>query len=231
MFRLRGWALGLILSVASSTLSAVVIDPGLYQLHNHPDGLAAPPDYGLRLDELFDVSASLDVFTFEFDAPGASMWMDYNGTSMHIYGTVYGGLNENGDYSHSPDYVGFWDVDFTYSIGLGLAPGDDDLAVLDPGGNSGTLTRSSDNYVINLTDKSNGSYTFRLGDESDNMGHRGYAGISGWGWLMHENMGSNPTADFLFTAVQVPEPHTYMTLGAFMAMALLYRRRRAHSQA
>jgi len=49
-------------------------EPGTYVLRNHPDNDLVPPQYGLRLDELFDLNpGQLDVFSFDFEAPGALM--------------------------------------------------------------------------------------------------------------------------------------------------------------
>ena len=84
-------------------LGGLVLRPGTYVLGDHPDGNAAPPTYGLRLDELINVTPGHDVFTFSFDAPGAEMRIDITsvGTDeyeLHIYGTAFGGLVENNEY-------------------------------------------------------------------------------------------------------------------------------------
>ena len=47
-------------------------------LGNHPDGGSAPPFYGMRLDELFDVTGNLDRFTVDFEAPGALVMLDFD---------------------------------------------------------------------------------------------------------------------------------------------------------
>ena len=68
--------------------------PGIYALRNHPDNHLTPPEYGMRLDELFDVNpATLDVFSFDFEADGAAMFLEYDGSSIHIFGTAFGGLD------------------------------------------------------------------------------------------------------------------------------------------
>ncbi|MCZ6682067.1 MAG: hypothetical protein O7B26_02715, partial [Planctomycetota bacterium] len=76
-----------------------------YRLHNHPDGGAAPPPYGLRLDGLL-TGDQLDDVTFDFDDPQSAMVLDVcdDGT-LHIFGQAV--LNQ------PPN--GVWQVDFSYT--------------------------------------------------------------------------------------------------------------------
>ncbi len=211
---------------AASAQGDVISVAGTYQLHNHPDGGARPPLYGLRLDELYNVTGGHDIFTFDFDAPGANMLMDYDGTSLHIHGTVFGGLNAGSGYAGT--HVGLWAVDFTYGL-VGSAPGDDDLIVTTPDfTNSGTITRLATQDTVWLWDYSGShNYTFQLGDENNDLGHRGFLGASGWGWVNHTTQSTHVGAsDWLFTAVPVPEPSAAM-LVLLGAGALLRRRNRA----
>ena len=60
-------------ALSAAEVHASLIVEGLYQLHNHPDGNQASPFYGLRLDELFQVTPGHDVFTFDFDHPDAAV--------------------------------------------------------------------------------------------------------------------------------------------------------------
>lgn len=209
---------------AASARADVIAGAGTYQLLNHPDGDARPPLYGLRLDELYDVTGGHDIFTFDFEAPGANMLMDFDGTSLHIYGTVFGGLNAGSGYAGS--HVGLWAVDFTYGL-LGAVPGDDDLIVTTPDfTNTGTITRLATQESIPLWDYSGSyGYTFRLGDEDHDLGHRGFPGTSGWGWVNHNAQNTHVGAsDWLFTVV--PEPNTAL-LAMLGTGALLRRRHRA----
>ena len=50
-------------------------------------------------------------------------------------------------------------------------------------------------------------FTFRFGDEDDDLGHRDHDGISGWGWLVHPDPDSGYvlTSDWLFTAHDICE--------------------------
>ncbi|MHC4415185.1 MAG: hypothetical protein ACYS0G_07875 [Planctomycetota bacterium] len=212
------------LVAATTAASAEIITPGDYRLHNHPDGGAAPPEYGLRLDELIGLTPDHDVFTFDFDAPGALMVLRYDGTSIRISGTAFGGLVDEDEYD--PDHSGFAQIDFTYTTAE-LAEGDDDLVVVTPDfSNTGTITFLGEK--INLFDRADDDgFTFRLGDEDDNEGHRGFEGISGWGWLDHHEAGQHVvSSDWIFTAELIPAPPV---LAAACAGLLVWGRRRSRS--
>ncbi|MFG0328551.1 MAG: hypothetical protein ACF8PN_01520 [Phycisphaerales bacterium] len=198
--------------------AADIIDPGVYFLENHPDGNANPPAYGLRLDELQDVTAGHDVFTFDFEADDSDMRMSWDGTSLRIFGVAFGGLDIGGSYD--PNHSGLWAIDFTYSEVV-TAPGDDDLIVVTPDGtNTGTIQFVDGGDVIPLWDFSgHHGFTFRLGDENDDEGHRGFDGLSGWGWLNHTVQNQHVYAsDWLFTVgdeVPAPGPLALLTAGLF----------------
>jgi len=220
----------------SGSASGVTIQTGTYQLHNHPDGSARPPYYGARLDELYNVTGGHDIFTFNFDAPGANMRLDYDGSSIHIYGTAYGGLDIGSAYANDV-HLGFYTFDFTYSIGVGLVSGDDDLGVVLPDPppyqyNYGTVTTPS-NVVVSLRDGhyDDGTADFRFGDYDDENGWRGFDGISGWGWLFKkrpDQSSYNPyvaDSDWLFTAELIPGPGAVGLGAASLAVVGLRRRR------
>lgn len=203
------------MAVCALSQSALIV-PGLYQLHNHPDGAAANPLYGLRLDELFNVTPNHDVFTFNFDDARSDMKMLVTATSIQIFGKVWGGRDIGSAYAVEAT-TGLYQVNFTYSVGVSAVPGDDDWWVSYGGmmmQNSGTITGPS-SQVINLVDKSQGDYYFRLGNENNDAGHRGFAGISGWGWLNHGPSGSPhvDSSDWLFTANLIPAPGSVVLAG------------------
>jgi hypothetical protein len=103
-----------IAATITSAASAASIQTGTYRLSNHPDGAAANPTYGMRLDELFNVTGGHDVFTFDFEAPGSAMYLDYDGTSIHIYGTAFGGRDIGSSYD--PAHSSAVEIDFYYSV-------------------------------------------------------------------------------------------------------------------
>lgn len=219
-----GAAVVVLAAIVPSAPAALIV-PGLYQLHNHPDGEAGPPGYGLRLDELIDVSGAHDVFTFDFDHELAAMFLDYDGSSIHIFGTAFGGLDIGNGYD--PAYSGLLTFDFTFGAVAGV-PGDDDLHVVTPNfTNSGLAAMAGANAVQRALYDYAGDFgfTFRFGDEDDDLGHRGFAGISGWGWMTYSPDGPHVEGvDWLFTATLVPSPSA---LALFAIAARGRRRRRA----
>ena len=191
--------------------SSMFLADGEYVLRNHPDGNAAPPYYGLRLDDLY---GGFSTITFDFEHAQSDMRMTLSdgGASAVISGTTWGGVDNGGSFDHA----GLWNVSFTFSDVLSNITGDDDLTAQggDAEQSSGTITPLYDTAWFNageayqLADKEAGGYSFRLGNRSNDLGHRGHDGISGWGWLLHDGDGTldhKPTSDFLFTAYPVPD--------------------------
>ncbi len=213
-----------------------VIQPGLYRIHNHPDGAVRTPYYGLRLDELYNVTTGHDVWTFDFDAPGSNMFMRYlfnplGQAVLHIYGTTFGGLDIGSVYHAT--HRGFFDVDFTYTD-VTQVPGDDDLFFDGANyANDGSITPldgdgDPSGPAIGLYDFGMG-YSFRLGDESHDNGHRGFDGVSGWGWMNYQAGPAHVySTDWLFTVEPKPVPApgavALGALGLFLARAAARRK-------
>ena len=162
----RNTSLRIALALLVATLGAssqAAADPITYQLHNHPNGGAAPPLYGLRLDGLYgDVTAE---YTFDFDdtANGAAMFMDWDGSTLNIYGTAWGG--EDGGTAYIDPAL--WTINFTYSnvtTDAGDSGGFTDLIVLPTGmytsGATGTIQNGT---THNLYDYSGSLTTTRYG--------------------------------------------------------------------
>jgi uncharacterized protein (TIGR03382 family) len=217
----------LALSALAGGTSAAVIQQGTYDLHNHPDGNERPPLYGLRLDELYNATSNHDIFTFDFDDARSDMNMVITANTIRIFGVVWGGRDTGSAYAVEAT-TGLYTVDFLFNVGVVQVPGDDDLGVLQSAShqNHGTIT-SPTNDVIALVDEAmDFPYGFRLGDEDNDQGHRGFAGISGWGWLTHgpDVNAHVASSDWLFTATLVPTPGTSAL--ALTAGAMLLRRRR-----
>lgn len=201
-----------------------VISTGLYQLGNHPDGNATPPPYGLRLDELYDATDDHDIFSFDFEAAGSDVKLAYDGTTISISGKAWGGRDVGG--SHAIDaYLGFYEFEFTYTVGVTPAPGDDDVLV-DAANHANTGWISTPLGHTKLLDDERGGndYSFRFGDEDDDLGHRGFPGISGWGWLRVDDDHTD-AQDWLFTATLIPSPGAAGIL-AVGGLASIRRRRR-----
>ena len=198
------------------------------RLADHPDGNAGPPTYGLRLDELIPVTPGHDIFTFSFSHPSALVEIMVTEVSagefsIHIWGTAFGGRIVDNEYD--PLLSGPAEIDFTYMLAH-LADGDDDLIVTTPNFmNSGSIMFNGS--TIDLFDRANSEgFSLRLGNEDDDQGHRGFDGISGWGWLDHGEAGTHFAAsDWLFTVVPTPGPTALMAIAAAL-FARARRRRR-----
>jgi MYXO-CTERM domain-containing protein len=203
------------LAIAAAAHGAVIVN-GTSQLRNQPDGSARPPLYGLRLDELYNATAGHDIFTFDFDHAMSNMRMEVTATSIRIYGVTMGG-RVTGGASAADVYNGLHTVDFTYSIGVANKPGDDDRWVKygAPDVQDSGAIMTPLGHTIALRDESNGSYQFRLGDEDNDAGHRGFPVISGWGWLNHGPVGSPhvDSSDWIFTASLIPNPGALALMG------------------
>ncbi len=215
----------LVAMFASAAQAGVVAD-GRYLLSSHPNGGVNPPPYGLRLDGL-DGDAN-SIFTFDFDYVDGNtgqtalmqLTLDKAAGEIRIWGSAYGGRENGSVYDNVANgAVGWWDIDFTYSVNVtSFTGGDgynlDDVYVSAPDiSNTGTISRaftsSTMSQSYDLTDyETNGGLSFRFGDDSRAPGHRGYDGISGWGWMNHSGYpgGHIAASDWLFTAVLVPVP-------------------------
>ena len=212
---------------AGPAFGGLVLRPGTYVLGDHPDGNAGPPSYGLRLDELMDITGGHDVFTFSFDHPGADMRIDITevGTDeyeLHIYGMAFGGLVQNNQYNQA--LSGFVDIDFVYMLAHPVGGDDDYIVTTKNFLNTGEITFMGS--MIDLFDRANSEgYSFRLGDEDDDLGHRGFDGVSGWGWLDHGMEGTHVYAsDWLFTVI--PTPGSAALLSVALVIGARRNRRR-----
>ena len=242
------------LCAGAATVSADLIR---YKLNDHPDGTAQPPGYGLRLDELVDITPrAKDIFTFSFNPKyGSNMSLDYDteAGTMHIYGTAYGGLDIGTGYSPNGELAGMWSIDFTYTDVRGHETDDDLVAGGNgPGSqgfpNEGSITplfRSSvydDSYQL-IGYPPTYPWTFRFGDgdfDSDGNGlddFRGWDaeddgfGISGWGWLNHSGApgirNHQESSDWIFTAQPDPIPAPGSIVLGVLGLAGIWSRRAA----
>ena len=223
----HGYAVGVGVAIAlvSGSAHAAMLDQGIYQLHNHPDGSANPPAYGMRVDGLDGTNA---IFTLDFDHPDSDMLLVYSGNQIVISGVAWGGRDSGGSYANDA-YLGLYEVEFVYDVGVSPVPGDDDVYVNAASGSNFGSLKLPGGTVIDLADKAGNPAegTFRFGDEDNDLGHRGFSGISGWGWFMSDDLANVGSArDFLFTAeyIGIPAPATAALL-APVALAGVRRRR------
>ncbi|MGY9057356.1 MAG: hypothetical protein ACKVGZ_17460, partial [Alphaproteobacteria bacterium] len=133
-----------------------------WTLGNKNVGAVAPPNYGLRIDNLFgatDGSGNIGGnWTFDFEeqaGTGVTMQtIDNAGTlEIHISGRIFGGQDTGSGYAANS--TGFWDLDFIYTAGVtsaanGAAPLLVEKTVAKGGLGSGSITFvGNGNGVIN----------------------------------------------------------------------------------
>lgn len=102
-------------AVAVATTCVASADTRVFELHDHPDGNANPPPYGLRLDGVFGAYGQSGTTSFSFDtAAGVFLTVTDNGgdIEINIAGTVYGGRDTGGGYGFG---AGAYALDFTYA--------------------------------------------------------------------------------------------------------------------
>ncbi len=204
---------------------------GIFPLANHPDGNAAPPLYGFRLDGLDGVSGHR--FTFDFEGPGANMIMDFEGVDgiLRIFGTAFGGRIENHAYVDPQ----LWEIDFLYTkmiLDGGRLVSDPtsatNIGTIIPGAVSPSGGGSTAGAPIDLIDYF-GTHPFTFALEEN---HRGFDGVSGFGWLNHSGAGLDnhvASSDWLFTVI--PEPRTDALLLVGLAAVILAARLRPRTTA
>ncbi len=215
-----------LLSVTASSAHSAVLDPGQYVLLNHPS--ESDPS-GLRLDELYNVNASQqDIFLFDFEHLSSLIVLHLTGSTIRISGQVHGGYWREGVGYVNGVHLGVYTLDMFYDDGLREALGDDDLVIdtID-NSNTGTIITPAGQTIPLYDERGTDDFSLRIGDENSDQGHRGFDGVSGWGWLNH---GSNPAlhrqfGDFLFAVGPlIPAPGAGVM--AVIALGVLASRRR-----
>jgi len=187
-------------------------DPNVtvYVCHDHPDGSAAPPSYGLRLDKLLGDGKYTFSFDYADETESARVTLSYDAdaSEITISGRAYGGKVEQGFLA--PSQSGWIDIDFTYAAnvmmvnGCGQGEGDDLYVVAQSSENRGTIELDGwgDDAVFEVTDKGDTSgCSFDLDNDRDSKDNESIANDptvwSATGWLQPNNGGAT---DWLFIA-------------------------------
>jgi hypothetical protein len=156
---------------------------------------------------------------------------------IHIFGTVYGGLDTHGQYVN-PNFDGLWNLDFTYGGGNIISgPQGSITRVWRPSPNDNGTLRSAfdlfgDSVVDNpipLSDTAQFGSAFRFNNTDHHRLPVGDDRLVGWGGLSSSFhvAGSRTEGEWLFTAKPVPEPAAVSLLGVgLLAAAWRGRKRR-----
>jgi len=224
-------ALAVVIGASSASAATHV-----FRLSDHPDGNAAPPTYGLRLDNLFSAHGvgPSGITTFSF----VNVLLTVNddtamggGIDINISGLIYGGVDAGASYGFGE---GFYTVDFNYI--MGVQPDGD-------GWRTSPVSASNSGVVTSLGngDVAAGEQFFFYEKVSGGMpmqfvpdGHRLAGDNSTWvgrGWHTYDPQGGagpGGSQDWLFVGHLVPAPAP-LALGAagLAGVMTLGRRRRA----
>jgi len=227
-----------------------------FELHNHPDveNHLGPPGFGFRLDGLVDGDPT-HKYTFNFDYTHADfqsdMLLDYDGSSINIHGSVFGGRDIGNDYLPNDPFSGIYEIDFLYSAnvhgdlnnGLFVNPENHLL-------NTGTITQTheydsnTDTFsmllqpiIYDLVDEDGfKGYSFKFND-NNNYRLQNYPAHpyrwEGWGWVNHSSTPGFPDAhmkasDWVFTGtpVEVSDDGSTVLLFACSWVGMIFIRRR-----
>ena len=192
-----------------------------FDLSDHPDGSAAPPTYGLRLDGHF--GGGNTVFTF-VDVSLTVFADDNDGSlSINISGEVFGGEIVGHDFVDPQSYL----LDFNYTTNVEDYNGGWRVTGVNNTDNNGTLTpvgvATRDDAIFTLTDDNNNAFIFApdgdriAGDDSTWVGR---------GWMTTNTDGTpeGGNQDWLFVGTPVPGPGSLALAGLGLLSAARRRR-------
>ncbi len=251
-----GLITGFALFMGLAAVQQAAATPFIFELKSHPDGNAAPPVYGLRLDGIewyaTGNGGSSAAWTFNFDCALCDMVAVYDDQTLDftISGTALGGRDAGSDYAGGGGLV---EIDFTYQNVIanldkgfpeftlnGFAPGPAAAA-----GGSIVFTEANQSILagteVGLTGFANQGgllFTFRadqhrLGGVCGGQDEPSFCALPvGRGWLALTGFSDNPyhtsSQDWLFVdpTMSIPEPTGLALLGAGLLGVAAARRRR-----
>lgn len=237
------WATGLVaLAVVAFAPSASAVLLG-FDLNSHPDGVLANDNntntwYGVRLDD----PTTSDPNTFSFNEFSADPMVLGASTVQAIIDTDTGVMTISGTIFHLQDSRSAYGIDATIQLDPAYFSAGN-ITDLQNNIINGTLT--GDTVSLVLTDLDGGGFaplewegfmtpSFLMGNN-----HRGFAGLSGWGWLqpdqeLHPDLEHTNQQDWLFTLEHnpdippppfIPEPATVALLGIGLAGVVVRMRK------
>jgi hypothetical protein len=185
--------------------------------HDHPDGSASPPLYGLRIEGLLEDGPYTFSFDYEDESERARVVLAYDEDlqQIRITGRAYGGRVVDDEWGASSR--GWIDIDFTYTTHIavkddcGALAGDDLYVTAESSANQGTVALDGwgGDFVFPCSDRSgeNNGCSFIFDNDYDSKGNAAIADdLSIWsasGWI---HPGASGPRDWLFIAERITAP-------------------------
>ena len=203
-----------------------VTEETTYKLGSHPDGKAAEPFYGLRLDAINKKKAT----TFDFNHENSNVFMTYDPTNkrIEIFGQVWGGkVNTKKDKYVNPE---LWDLQYTYEgVTTAMKKGIEYLTVdKNSGKGFGTISNATEEYTLMAKAKKDNFFNLRLNEE---RGPNYAATGEGWHKVFDANgkkLNGGPN-DFLFIVekkVTTPDPSTVLGILSATGLVVVSKRKK-----
>ena len=204
----KGLFAAVLLCTAGAVANAGVVAE--YALSDHPAGDAAPPAYGLRLDNV--INPGLAVLSMDHYGDSRLVVSEDAGMlSIRITGTLYGGGVASNAFVNPHTYA----VDFTYSVNVAALMNGWDVNTFDVM-NSGSLINMDTNKEFDLYGKADMTgLVFQFLADGFRI-HGDNSTFVGRGWLTTNADGTDSNAgaqDWLFTGTLVPAPGALALLG------------------
>ncbi len=211
-------AAGVLCALAATANATPVIST--FSLDNHPDGNAAPPAYGLRMDGMM---GAITVFSFiDVQLTVTDNTMNGGDISMSISGLVEGGEVVGGVFADPELY----NLNFNYISNVEEFNGGWRVLGVNNALNTGSITPINGDAedVFPVVDNDNNAFIFAPD------GHRLDNDNTSWvgqGWLTTNQNGQDSpgTQDWLFTGTLIPAPGSAALL-ALGGIAAARRRQR-----
>ena len=187
----------------------------IFVLHDHPDGIASPPPYALRIDDLLGDGFWTFSFDYSDETESAFVTLSHDASlgTIHIAGRAFGGRVADDEWVQGSS--GWIDIDFTYAVNVavkddcGELAGDDFYVTSEDPSNNGTISLDGwgGDQVFSFSDRSgeNNGCSFIFDNDEDSKGNAAIADNpalwSGSGWIQP---GANGSRDWLFIGEQIP---------------------------
>jgi hypothetical protein len=184
---------------------ATACSTGCYEIHSQSGRQLAPPDYGLRIDNLFGPGSGSYTFGFDLPGTGGSLCYDAAGGTVTISGVGFGGKDVGPGWD--PSMISYVTLDFVYS---GVYCSGNKLIAPSSGLAFGTLLWQASGDVVPLYGQANTNGEFAVLESGD------------WeGWISLDDNSNTPgTQDWVLDLEPIsecpPDPACHGKIGDFV---------------